>query len=58
MNIFKLIMDASLVVQVILLILLFFSVFSWTIIIFKRKSLRGPPGNPRSSSRSSRKAGT
>lgn len=40
MNIFKLIMDASLVVQVILLILLFFSVFSWTIIIFKRKSLR------------------
>jgi len=40
MNIFKLIMDASLVVQAILLILLFFSVFSWTIIIFKRKSLR------------------
>ena len=40
MNIFKLITDASLVVQVILLILLFFSVFSWTIIIFKRKSLR------------------
>jgi biopolymer transport protein TolQ len=33
-------MDASLVVQAILLILLFFSVFSWTIIIFKRKSLR------------------
>jgi biopolymer transport protein TolQ len=40
MNIFKLIMDASPVVQVILLILLFFSVFSWTIIIFKRRSLR------------------
>jgi biopolymer transport protein TolQ len=40
MNIFKLISDASPVVQVILLILLFFSVFSWTIIIFKRKSLR------------------
>jgi len=40
MNIFKLIMDASLVVQAILLILLFFSVFSWTIIIFKRKSLK------------------
>jgi len=40
MNIFKLILDASLIVQAILLILLFFSVFSWTIIIFKRKSLR------------------
>jgi biopolymer transport protein TolQ len=40
MNIFKLITDASLVVQVILLVLLFFSVFSWTIIIFKRKSLK------------------
>ncbi len=39
MNIFKLITDASLIVQLILLILLFFSVFSWTIIIFKRKSL-------------------
>jgi len=40
MNIFKLVTDASLVVQAILLVLLFFSVFSWTIIIFKRKSLR------------------
>jgi len=40
MNIFKLITDASPVVQLILLILLFFSVFSWTIIIYKRKSLR------------------
>jgi biopolymer transport protein TolQ len=40
MNIFKLITDASPVVQIILLILLFFSVFSWTIIIYKRKSLR------------------
>jgi biopolymer transport protein TolQ len=40
MNIFKLIMDASTIVQIILLVLLFFSVFSWTIIIFKRKSLR------------------
>ena len=40
MNIFKLIMDASPVVQAILLILLFFSVFSWTIIIFKRRTLR------------------
>lgn len=40
MNIFKLITDASTVVQLILLILLFFSVFSWTIIIFKRKTLK------------------
>jgi biopolymer transport protein TolQ len=40
MNIFRLITDASLVVKAILLILLFFSVFSWTIIIFKRKSLK------------------
>jgi biopolymer transport protein TolQ len=40
MNIFKLITDASPVVQVILLILLFFSLFSWTIIIFKRNALK------------------
>jgi biopolymer transport protein TolQ len=40
MNIFELIKDASLVVQIVLLILLFFSVFSWTIIFFKRNSLK------------------
>jgi biopolymer transport protein TolQ len=40
MNIFKLITDASAVVQVILLVLVFFSVFSWTIIIYKRKAFR------------------
>ena len=40
MNIIKLITDASIVVQLILLILLFFSVFSWAIIIFKRRMLR------------------
>ncbi len=40
MNIFKLITEASIVVQAIILILLFFSVFSWTIIIFKRKTFR------------------
>jgi biopolymer transport protein TolQ len=40
MNIFKLINDASLIVQLILLVLLFFSVFSWTIIIFKHKTFR------------------
>jgi biopolymer transport protein TolQ len=40
MNIFKLLSDATLVVKAVLLILLFFSVFSWTIIIFKRRLLR------------------
>jgi biopolymer transport protein TolQ len=40
MNVFKLIVDASLVVKIILLILLFFSVFSWAIIIYKRRSLK------------------
>jgi biopolymer transport protein TolQ len=40
MNIIKLLSDATLVVKAILLILLFFSVFSWTIIIFKRRTLR------------------
>jgi len=40
MNIIKLITDASIVVQMILLILLFFSVFSWAIVIFKRRMLR------------------
>lgn len=40
MNIFALIAKASVIVQLILLILLFFSVFSWTIIIFKRKTFR------------------
>jgi len=40
MNIIKLLADATLVVKIILLILMFFSVFSWTIIIYKRKALR------------------
>lgn len=40
MNILKLLGDASIIVQMILMILVFFSVFSWAIIIFKRKSLR------------------
>ncbi|MDW7759714.1 MAG: protein TolQ [Acidobacteriota bacterium] len=40
MNVFKLVLHASIVVQGILLILLFFSIFSWAIIIFKRKALR------------------
>jgi biopolymer transport protein TolQ len=40
MNVFRLIVEASLVVKIILLILLFFSVFSWAIIIYKRRSLK------------------
>ncbi len=39
MNIIKLISDATLVVKIVLLILLFFSVFSWTIIVYKRRAL-------------------
>jgi len=40
MNVFKLVIEASLAVKLILLILLFFSVFSWAIIIYKRRSLK------------------
>ncbi len=40
MNIIELLSKATLVVKVVLLILLFFSVFSWTIIIYKRRALR------------------
>ena len=40
MNVFKLISQGSLVVQLVLFALLLFSVFSWAIIIFKRRMLR------------------
>lgn len=40
MNVFKLIGDAGPVVKLVLLILVFFSVFSWAIIFFKRKTLK------------------
>lgn len=40
MNIIKLIVEASIVVQLIILILILFSVFSWAIIIFKRRTLK------------------
>jgi biopolymer transport protein TolQ len=40
MNILKLIADSSLMVRLILFLLLFFSVFSWAIIFFKRKTIR------------------
>ena len=39
-NIFKIIADADIVVQLILLLLVFFSVFSWAIIFFKLKTLK------------------
>jgi biopolymer transport protein TolQ len=40
MNFIKLILQASPVVQVVLVILLFFSVFSWAVIFFKRSTLK------------------
>jgi biopolymer transport protein TolQ len=39
-NIFKIVAEADIVVQLILLLLVFFSVFSWAIIIFKSKTLK------------------
>lgn len=39
-NIFKIVAEADIVVQLILLLLVFFSVFSWAIIIFKSKALK------------------
>lgn len=40
MNVLNLIIEGSLVVQLVLLILIFFSVFSWAVIFFKRKTLK------------------
>jgi len=40
MNFLKLILQGSLIVQLVLLILLFFSVFSWAVIFFKRNTLK------------------
>jgi biopolymer transport protein TolQ len=39
-NIFKIVAEADIVVQLILLLLVFFSVISWAIIIFKSKALK------------------
>jgi len=39
-NIFKIIADADIVVKFILLLLIFFSVFSWAIIIFKYRTIK------------------
>ncbi len=40
MSLFKLIIEANIIVQLVLIILLLFSVFSWAIIIFKRNTFR------------------
>lgn len=40
MNFFKLILQASPIVQGVLLILVFFSIFSWAVIFFKRNTLK------------------
>jgi len=40
MNLINLIYEASYIVQAILLVLIFFSVFSWAIIFFKQKTLK------------------
>lgn len=40
MNFLKLILEAGIVVQAVILILILFSVFSWAIILFKRKTLK------------------
>jgi len=40
MNVIRLVTEASFVVQMVLLVLVFFSVFSWAIIFFKRRTIR------------------
>jgi len=40
MNVFRLILSASIIVQLVLLILILFSIFSWAVILFKRNSLK------------------
>jgi len=40
MNFLRLIIEANIVVQLVILVLIFFSVFSWAVIIFKRATLK------------------
>jgi biopolymer transport protein TolQ len=40
MNVLRYILEASFIVQLVLLILVFFSVFSWAIIFYKRRTIR------------------
>jgi len=47
MNFFRLIIEAGIVVQLVILLLIFFSVFSWAIIFFKRKTLKSATSQSR-----------
>lgn len=47
MNFFRLILEAGIVVQVVILILILFSVFSWAIIFFKRNTLKSAASQSR-----------
>ena len=47
MNFIELILTASKVVQLVIIILIFFSVFSWAIIFFKRKTLKSAAAQSR-----------
>ncbi len=47
MNVFSLISQATIVVKLILLILVFFSVFSWAIIIYKRRTIKAAESSSR-----------
>jgi len=40
MNYLRLVVEADIIVKLVLLVLLFFSVFSWAVIFFKRKTLK------------------
>ncbi len=47
MNFLRLIIEAGIVVQLVILILIFFSIFSWAIIFFKRKTLKSAASQSR-----------
>jgi len=40
MDFLRLILEASFIVQLVIIVLVFFSIFSWAVIIFKRKTLK------------------
>lgn len=47
MNFFRLIIEAGIVVQLVILLLIFFSIFSWAIIFFKKKTLKSATSESR-----------
>lgn len=47
MNFFRLIIEAGIVVQLVILLLIFFSIFSWAIIFFKKKTLKAATSQSR-----------